>query len=244
MQAKYSHWLLIGILVSLFVGGFVLMQLSRTVSTSGQSLPTATRAYIANLLEEISYYQKMLEGDLNPQRRQSIEDKLAYAEGEATRQASVTRVTWDPNKTVELIPVTDGPFPTGIFEGGGQEYKPSVAQINNRWQGIVDGEYVTIQVGAPADDPEQGVLFIWRTYAGREHSRSAMYLTLEKAGSIRIVDVEANRLILNTEDGHVFYFDVPGERFVASLEEEVPTITPIPTALPTGTPYNPYNPYP
>jgi hypothetical protein len=185
----------------------------------------------------------MLEGDLNPQRRQSIEDKLAYAEGQAT-EASFPLPTKDPNKTMGPILVTDGPFPMGIFEGQGQEYKRSVAQINNRWQGIVDGEYVTIQAGALAKDPEQGVLFIWRTYAGREHHRVAMYLTPEKAGSIRTVDVQANRLILNTEDGQVFYFDMPGERFVASLEEVVPTITPIPTALPTGTPYDPYNPYP
>lgn len=216
------------------------MQLTRAISTSGQSLPTATNAYIANLLEEISYYQEVLERDISPELRQSIEDKLAYAEGQATRQASMTHSTKDPNKTIGPIPITDGPFPTGIFEGQGQEYKPSVAKINNRWQGVVGSEIITIWAGALAEDPEQGVLYIQRHSMSRKFISGGRYLTLEKAGSIRIVDVQENRLILNTEDGHIFYFDVPGERFVASLEEQVPTITPIPT----GTPYIPYNPYP
>jgi hypothetical protein len=241
---KLQRWLLIGIAVFLFIGGIFLLQLVRAVSTSGQPLPAETDSYVVDLLNEINTYREWLKGTMSEQNRWAIERHLAYAEYEATRQANMMLMTADPNKTPELPPpITDEPFPTGIFEGQGQEYKPSVARINNRWQGIVDGEYVTIWAGAPTNDLEQGILFIWRTYAKREHSRGARYLTPEKAGSIRIVDVQANRLILSTEDGDVFYFDVPGERFVSSLEEEVPTITPIPTSLPTAT-APPYNPYP
>ena len=245
IKSNCWRWFVIVILMALFVGGFVLVQHTRALSTSGQSLPTGTDANVVDLLNDINTYREWLKGTMSEQNRWAIERHLAYAEYEATRQANKMLITEDPNKTPELPPpITDEPFPTGIFEGQGQEYRRSVYLINNRWQGVVDGEYVTIWAGALTKTPDQGILLIWRTYANRDHSRDARYLTPEKAGSIRIAEVQANRLILNTEDGHVFYFDVPGERFVASLEEEVPTITPIPTALPTGTPYNPYNPYP
>jgi len=40
------------------------------------------------------------------------------------------------------------------------------------------------------------------------------------------------RLILSSEQGQTFYFDVPALRFVESLEEVVPTVTPPPTFEP------------
>lgn len=203
-------------------------------------IPTTTNEYIANLLKEIRYYQYVLEGDLSPRMRKSVEYKLAYAEAEATRQSIITRVTKDPNTTIEIIWLTDPPFQTGIFEFQGAEIKPSVAKINNRWHGIVNDEYVIVFAGALAKDKEQGVVYVWRMYKDKGTRSWITCLTLQRVGSVRIIEVRENRLILNTEAGDVLYFDVSGEKFVSSLEEIVETITPIPINVPTEPLYKTY----
>ena len=52
------------------------------------------------------------------------------------------------------------------------------------------------------------------------------------AGKLTITGAVGERLILTSEQGMTFYFDIPALRFVESLEESVPTATPPPTFTP------------
>ncbi len=53
-----------------------------------------------------------------------------------------------------------------------------------------------------------------------------------QGGELTITGAVGERLILASEQGPTFYFDVPSLRFVESLEESVPIATPPPTVTP------------
>jgi hypothetical protein len=245
MSAKYLakkgfwQWFITIMAILIFVGGLFLVQVLPVKPTSGQAYPAPTDSFIAALEEEIKSCREQLAGNnLDEQTRRSIEEQLAIAQRIAT-QVSHPFATVDPRETPQLIPVEDSPFPTGIFEGGGATFRPNMAVMLNRWHGIVNGVPTIVFAGSPTNDPEQGVVFIMRMSGERKSVSWSSYPTPVRSGPVRILSAEGYRLILSTEAGDILYFDVPGDRFVASLSEVVPTITPQPTKPLTilSTPY-------
>lgn len=126
-------------------------------------------------------------------------------------------------------PIQNPPRPTGILETGGGDFPGDLFTIINSWQNARDNHWSLIYAGAYAQEPEQGIVIA----SGVPHD--IVFETPMRAGSVRIVDETNFRLTLLAEDGTVFYFDVPGLRFVDSLTEIVPTITPFMSATPTLT---------
>jgi hypothetical protein len=238
-QSNLRQWFVTSVAILIFIGGSFLIQFTVANSTSGQPYPAPSDSFIADLMEEIETDRKLLAGDsLDEQMRRSIEEKLEIAIRIATR-VSHPWVTVDPRETPVLIPVEDPPFPTGIFEGGAGTFRPSEATILNRWQGIVNGVMTDVFAGSRPSDPEQGMLFIMRMSGERRSVSWSIYPTPVRSGPVRILSAEEYRLVLSTEGGDILYFDVAADRFVSSLTEVVPTITPRPT-LPLTVPSNPY----
>jgi hypothetical protein len=56
---------------------------------------------------------------------------------------------------------------------------------------------------------------------------------------VRISEVKGDYLVLTSNDGETFYFDIPGQGLVSSLDEILPTVTPMPTATPWPDTANP-----
>ena len=227
-QGKFWRWSAISLVV--LAGVFFLVQLTQANPASEYTYPAPSIDYISPLEDEINTYREMLNDDrpLDEQMRQSLEEKLAMAERRATQMAP-GQPPRNPDQTPVLIPVvTDPPFPTGIFEGGAGAFRPSQARIQNRWQGIVNGDYAVVFAGALANDPEQGIVYIqWMSF-DRRSTTWGYYPTPEKSGSVRIVQAEGARLILTSDDGKTFYFDVPVQVYVSSLTEIALTPTPAP----------------
>ena len=53
-----------------------------------------------------------------------------------------------------------------------------------------------------------------------------------RSGRPEIIDAIGKRLIIETETGDIFYFDVPAGQFASSLTAILPTMTPGPTLTP------------
>ena len=53
-----------------------------------------------------------------------------------------------------------------------------------------------------------------------------------RSGRPEIIDAVGKRLIIETELGDIFYFDVPSGKFANSLNETLATMTPGPTLTP------------
>lgn len=92
---------------------------------------------------------------------------------------------------------------------------------------------VFVYPGYDLQDPEQGVVIVTRHKPYAPPSETWIN-TPTRAGYVEIVGAEGDCLLLASEQGHTFLFDVSGERFTSSCSVVSSTVTPIPTR-PTGT---------
>ena len=94
---------------------------------------------------------------------------------------------------------------------------------------------VIVYLGVYTSDKEQGVLYIvregtiWNFYGDRVEIPT-------RSGRPTIVDAIGERLIIQTEEGETYYFDVPSGKFAPSLTATLPTMTPGPTFTPRISP--------
>jgi hypothetical protein len=95
-------------------------------------------------------------------------------------------------------------------------------------------DYYIVWAGVDADDENQGVIIVDRQLLKADWGESWIDTPI-KSGPVRIVDAVGDRLILNSEDGTTFYYDLPSASFVSSLSEIVPSLTPAPTFTPAPT---------
>jgi len=130
------------------------------------------------------------------------------------------------------VPPSDDKRFTGIIQNPSVPFSPLSYLIENGWQEIINNEYVTVFAGAGRKDPEQGILIV----ETENPLRFRFYNTPQKSGSVKIIDFKGFQLVLQAENEEIFYFDVPGQQFIITLGESVPTITPMPSQEETNEP--------
>jgi hypothetical protein len=143
-------------------------------------------------------------------------------------------------------PYTPGPWDWGSgFLHGEAPFPAMMYKIVSGWYGMVNGLRLTVYTGGLRDDPgvspsaSQGLLIVVAASPEGEY-HPEYYYTPVKAGPVKIVKVENLRLIMNTPDGGVFYFDLPSRQFIGSLDAApLPTVTnpPSPSPAPSYLPY-------
>jgi hypothetical protein len=103
-------------------------------------------------------------------------------------------------------------WPEGIFETG-QAPLPGIYQIYNQWQTESDGNHIQVYAGSLKSDAEQGLVVVHVTPHDLKSSTTDVYLTSSKAGPLRIVNAEGQRLTLLSRKGNVSSFDVAARTF-------------------------------
>jgi hypothetical protein len=163
-------------------------------------------------------YQAMLEA-----KATSIALIIAHA------TTAVYEFTTSPYPTVAVTP-----YPTGTQD---DEYvhasgKMLGFKVENAWFGYVDGNSVSVWAGTlpSLTDTDQGMIEVMWHWPYRIYNER--FLTPTKRGAVRIIAEHNNRLVLRAADGTLFYFDLPGLRFVETLNEGVPSALPPPTYTP------------
>lgn len=96
------------------------------------------------------------------------------------------------------------------------------------WEEWTYESFITVLAGNMSASPIQGIVWVQITPHHRLYQDRLVIPSPVQAGKLTISDAVGERLILNSEQGQIFYFDVPGLRFVNSLEEKVPVATSIP----------------
>jgi len=139
------------------------------------------------------------------------------------------------------VPEVTAARPTGIYDAGAEFYHQGL-RMQNAWQGLVDGHWANVVAGAHSNDLEQGLIF--SSWELPNAAIGAFYNTPMRAGSVRIVAEQNARLTLEAADGTVFYWDIPAQSFVDSLDAVAPTITPPPTGYPALATLPPATSYP
>ncbi len=100
---------------------------------------------------------------------------------------------------------------------------------------IEDGKATLVYAGVDANDQEQGLLFVVREAPFGDPYGERIVLP-NRSGKPTIVDAVGQRLIIETEDGNTFYFDVPSGMIAPSMDATLSTMTPGPTLTPRVTP--------
>jgi len=242
-SAKAKLHIVLIVLALCLVAGY---STARSVATKPKPLaytPVPTDL-LNSSLSEIQVLEQELQGDLDTETRKSLEAKLQILYSQATQQAiGIQQLTAMPANGKTFVPPTfefKGQRETGIIQYPSVPFPSTEYKITNAWQDMVDGKYVLVFAGTLANDPEQGVVIVL-VESPRQYRQ---YLTPTKSGAISITDAKGLRLVIRSSDNNeIYYFDVPAQKFVNSLDEIVPTATALPTQtvpLATMTPSFPY----
>jgi hypothetical protein len=81
-------------------------------------------------------------------------------------------------------------------------------RITNSWEKTTDTRRYIVMAGHLGLDPEQGIV-VMNDINFDYH----LYLTPRKSGDVKIVEEDWPYLLLEAENGDIFYFDVVGETF-------------------------------
>jgi len=95
----------------------------------------------------------------------------------------------------------------------------------------VEGRATIVYAGVYTIDEQQGKLIVVRE--GTIWDRMGDHIDIPtRSGRPEIIDAVGKRLIIETEMGDIFYFDVPSGKFTNSLSEILATMTPGPIPTP------------
>jgi hypothetical protein len=217
LWTRFIRAISLGAILVLFVVFAVLLRSASSalglVAPPASSTPLPTDPFWADL----------------PPEGQTIEAML-----KATRfSVTVLPNAWTPSYNPPTpAPYTPGPWDWGSgFYGGEAPFPAQAYKMVSTWYGMVNNFRVTVYAGGLRDDPgvsqsaSQGfLLVVAASPEGEYHPES--YLSPVKAGPLKIVSVENLRLVINTPDGYVFYFDLPSRQFIDSLDAApLPTVT-------------------
>lgn len=97
------------------------------------------------------------------------------------------------------------------------------------WTETTYDSRITVWPGYVRASPTQGILWIQISGHYESYNDRLVVQSPAPAGKLTITGAVGERLILNSEQGTIFYFDIPGLRFVDTLTENVPSAMPIPT---------------
>jgi hypothetical protein len=101
------------------------------------------------------------------------------------------------------------------------------------WYESTGETLIAVRGGRALDPPSQGAVrvIIAPHYSSSPRQNDLVIESPVQAGELTITGAFGERLILTSEQGQTFYFDVPSLRFVDSMEEIVATATPLPTEV-------------
>jgi len=139
--------------------------------------------------------------------RRSLEEKLEMAVRIATQKAQALQVTPEVEIQQVMTPYPTPLFETVLFEGSEGLIQPSVADVQNGWQGVIDGTRLQMFAGADAADARQGVLILITFDAITGGRSMAVLPALQPQGWLRIVSVEDGIFEPVSQVGATLYFD-------------------------------------
>lgn len=126
-------------------------------------------------------------------------------------------------ETVAAAPVARRPAGAGfVVTDFVPPFPPMSHVITSLWYEPSGNQNTLVYAGALRDDPggsagdSQGVVIVQIERPDHTLASSATYPTPTKSGAVRITGAQGERLVLQSENGPIFHFDVPSRQFVSS----------------------------
>jgi hypothetical protein len=202
---------------------------SATISSAAAAMKTgegqeATEAVPASERNQVSIQtleDSLQVEDLSDTMRLGLEDKLQAAQWAEVMRARGAQNPGPKNgPAAELMvstpePVTMVDEGEQIIEGSEGLVQPSIATIQNLWQGTIEGtsQQAVALAGAQAYASEQGVIILVVSEPDEIGFEPEMYLAPAGAGSLRIIERRGLDLILQTAAGQTLTFNLKDHSF-------------------------------
>jgi hypothetical protein len=116
----------------------------------------------------------------------------------------------------ELPAIKSPAFQEGIFTGEPGHFYSGAVLVENLWQGKRAGQFVQVFAGMDGADSSQGVVIVLITQADRSPGQETWFRTPVATGSVRILDKQADILLVGNDEGARFFFDLNQMDFVKS----------------------------
>lgn len=103
----------------------------------------------------------------------------------------------------------------GIYTADADEqyHNSPLIEVENLWVDVVDGRRVQVTVGAPDDDPSQGVVIVRTSSLTGTDAESGVYYTPTKSGAVKVTAASGAEVTLQAANGAVYIFDVRTRTF-------------------------------
>jgi hypothetical protein len=194
----------------------ILTQLASTPILATQTPPTnhfiqVTQAYLATV-QAAAAFPTHTQQEIFPILSQTISSEALLAE----------KLKGTPSG-YGILRSQDPPMVVYGPDAGVYEYN------SLSWEGWNYDSFITVWTGYTDKSPSQGVVRLEFFPHYRKYQNAIVIKSPIQGGNLHIVGAAGERLIIQSEQGNTFYFDVPSLRFVDSLETSVSTATPVPT---------------
>ncbi|HMN62583.1 MAG TPA: hypothetical protein PJ988_19620 [Anaerolinea sp.] len=214
---KWLPWILAALLLG--VGGLFLARwvIAQVESQTQQANSLAAHMPVATSTGPIVSEQRMFDPNLDPQSRESLSEKIAIQTRTAADQAA-GEANPAPKDKVPPLPAQPqqavaGPqAQVGIFNGSEGMVKPEQAQINNYWQGEIDGKPTMVLAGAEPQDSAKGLVIVV-TSDGFSVTGFHIIPAPEGVSSLKAVDYTPQTLFLEDANGNRLTFDLKTQAF-------------------------------
>jgi hypothetical protein len=214
-----KRWIIWGALALLIIalGAWAVSRMIARASAYQEGGQKSVSASV-NLPPTDRMQQQLLNPQLDAASRESLMGKIEMAERvEQEQRAGETAPAPKVASEVSLQPEAKSlpEIESGIFPGSEGMIRPSQAQINNYWQGSVDGQSVMVFAGAAADNPNQGLVVV--VTASLDPNVSDIYfvtvLAPGETGTLRVVDESDGLITLETPNGTKLMFNLSEKTF-------------------------------
>lgn len=169
----------------------------------------------SDLSVSISESIETLHSDLaNPflaeETRENLEEKLAMLERLLAEKSLAKANPADKLGRFTLItdPAGDPVFQTGLLPNGDIAGLPYGALLSSIWQNRVAEGYLQIGAGSVPGNPNQGALYILLTGQNKTDFTARMIQLDEGSGMLRIIGTAENHLILQSDFGNSYIFNI------------------------------------
>jgi hypothetical protein len=151
---------------------------------------------------------------------QRLTDKLALLENiaDAIDQAKANPAVKETPIFVGSSASSQPQFQTGLLPNGDIAGLPYGAVLSNLWQAQIDEGYLQIGAGSAPDNPAQGAIYILLTDRDMTGSIAKMVLAEETSGALAIIELTDSSLILQSESGTAYRFDLGTWELLTGLD--------------------------
>jgi hypothetical protein len=181
------------------------------VSTNAPPTPRQTE------LERLQ--AQLLDPKLNPESREILIKKieilrLEEEQHQAGKKAPAPKGV-EPTFETQPQAMAVAEIESGIYNGSEGMIRPSQAQINNYWQGLLEGEVTLVFAGAAADDPEQGLVIVMNVSADSNGDVRFTRITApSRGGALTVIAEEDGVIRLEAAGGDVLRFSPRSKTFL------------------------------